>query len=846
MKEKRILYSIQHNCVIPKSTFVIAEDNVCDDEYNDVLKADLIQDLFDSKSSNKLCKIKKRYDNECPYDYSFLERNTCTTYRGFIINCNKDKYVCIITSLAPILKMWINGKLFSVYNGKKRRISIALLKRGNNSIIMELPKTTSKSRFLVRFSDYEFETCKENTNAIFVGNMYPVNEFGHAIHSGVNLFHGEKFVFAFYPDNDLLEDKQEAEFELSDSLENTVFFKKKVPIKKKVEIDVSEYNIDEQFGNNLCVTIRYRYRNGYVKEEKFPIYKQDPSQRIEQLVLQAKKLLNGSIANQYDKLALRQGVEYISKFGRELGAIMAQATVLRNNIIAIKNGDHLDQTIYQSGTKRVFFYNPMYQAVNYYRIYVPENYSPNRKYPLVIIYSTLEYDDRARYFDQYDEEDVIAADVSMRGMTLGSYIGEAAIRYAVEDIVNRFSIDQNRIYCTGLSNGAGGVWAQAETFPDMFAGICAVSGRPNLNMLCNLNANKVVCISGEVDEQYEGNFLEPSEQLKEHPDFKGISFPGMTHSMLEILCFKKNLWKEILLKRKEDYPKRVVYKTISNRHRKSYWLEIHSIEPDNTEGIIEGGLASNLIRINCSGITGFSIKVPPEYGGTDFEVIFNDKETCFIEECNEEKLHFVKDSFLHPDTGEICPYFRRVYNYRPIIDYSKGYGLLDVYFDPLTVVLPDDASEMEWKTGVSFSEPYCNAVLPKIYIQYPITSYSEFCLHIEEDRSYVVIDDGSNIELLEEIRRLAPIKVGGSYWEYNGRRKEGSYCVMQLVKSPWKEGRHILLVQYSSTEMLQKNLFTRKLTIPSYVYGKHPYLNNMALIFGEQGYEMIESFQNKT
>ena len=65
---------------------------------------------------------------------------------------------------------------------------------------------------------------------------------------------------------------------------------------------------------------------------------------------------------------------------------------------------------------------------------------------------------------------------------------------------------------------------------------------------------------------------------------------------------------------------------------------------------------------------------------------------------------------------------------------------------------------------------------------------------------------------------------------------------MQLVKSPWQEGRHILLVQYSSTEMLQKNLFTRKLVIPSYVFDKHPYLNDVALIFGEQGYEVIENF----
>ena len=42
--------------------------------------------------------------------------------------------------------------------------------------------------------------------------------------------------------------------------------------------------------------------------------------------------------------------------------------------------------------------------------------------------------------------------------------------------------------------------------------------------------------------------------------------------------------------------------------------------------------------------------------------------------------------------------------------------------------------------------------------------------------------------------------------------------------------------------MLNKNFFTRKLIIPTYASGYHPYLNNMALIMNDRQYSRVLNY----
>ena len=537
-------------------------------------------------------------------------------------------------------------------------------------------------------------------------------------------------------------------------------------------------------------------------------------------------MLNTTAVTEYDQLALMQGYEYINKYGRELSAILAQATLLRNNIISIQQGTHLDDSIHAPGVKKVFFYNKMYNAVNYYWMYVPKGYNANNKYPLVVVFSTLEYNDRSKLFEDYTNEDVLVVDVSMRGMTLGSYIGETAIQYALDDIIDKFSIDLDRIYCTGTSNGAGGVWAQLEMFPDRYAGAYPVSGNPNMDYLCNTNNVGLILLASDADYLNTKAFELPIKKLNNDYCFQ-ISANMLSHQLLEFVWFKKVFFEMLLTFKKDSYPSKVIYKTMSNRHLKAYWVEIHSIEYGCTEGSISAEINSNEIEIKCEGITGFTLYVPPQVQGKGFYVIVNGEVIAYMDKKVSNKLLFVKKN-----NG-----FENVEDHQYMREKRKGFGLLDVYMDPLSIVQPSNPSDYELNTAIAYSEPYCNSIIPKIYVKYPVINYNEFnVVDYKADRSFVVIDNGEDNSVLSAIRAKAVVKCDREGWSYNGTRHVGKYCVQQIIENPWNPELSIHLISHNDEAMLNKNIFTRKLVIPSYSNGRHKYLNNMILVCGENGY----------
>lgn len=343
----------------------------------------------------------------------------------------------------------------------------------------------------------------------------------------------------------------------------------------------------------------------------------------------------------YDCLCLKCGIEYVKTYARGLPSILAHASLLRQNTKAVQNGEHGEEKLFAPGMKRVFFFNPMYNAVNYYRVYVPENYSPDKKYPLVIIYSTFENGDLSICFKNYSAEPVIAVDISGRGVLLGSSIGDAAIQIALKDALSRFSIDNSRIYCTGNSNGGGAAWAQIEAYPDVFAGAYIVSGHPNHDLLSNISNMKLLYLSSTIDHMYEFGYRRVQEKLLNHPDSTGFLGENFSHEALWRIWFNTGIFHTLLQACLNEFPDHVTYRTLRNRHRKAYWVEIHSIGDGQTEGIIDARICSSKrIKIHCTGINGFSIIIPPQINTEEFVVSINDEFVyTFIKECSQY-IHF--------------------------------------------------------------------------------------------------------------------------------------------------------------------------------------------------------------
>jgi predicted peptidase len=122
-----------------------------------------------------------------------------------------------------------------------------------------------------------------------------------------------------------------------------------------------------------------------------------------------------------------------------------------------------------------------------YQIYVPGNYDPNKKWPVILFlhgageqgwdgYSQTTVGLGTaikRYTERYPAIVVFPQARPPLGWTEED--AEFAMR-TLEDAEREYSTDKDRVYITGLSNGGYGAWRLAYKYPDRFAAALVICG----------------------------------------------------------------------------------------------------------------------------------------------------------------------------------------------------------------------------------------------------------------------------------------------------------------------------------------------------------------------------------
>ncbi len=220
------------------------------------------------------------------------------------------------------------------------------------------------------------------------------------------------------------------------------------------------------------------------------------------------------------------------------------------------------------GYETLIYHGPNGMQMSYY-LYVPAGYNPQRKYPLVLVMQgggevanpkASLAQNRNLLLRQYYAQVWISAAiqdtwpgfivipqvnapnryVNVPGHT-GSYTMTAQPSpslSAAKAIVNTLqrdysSIDANRIYITGLSMGAYGVWEAIERWPDYFAAAAPLSGAGDptrAGVLVNMPIwafhgakDTTVPVSGSRD------MIQAITQAGGHPRY--TEFPNETHDL---------------------------------------------------------------------------------------------------------------------------------------------------------------------------------------------------------------------------------------------------------------------------------------------------------------------------
>ncbi len=127
-----------------------------------------------------------------------------------------------------------------------------------------------------------------------------------------------------------------------------------------------------------------------------------------------------------------------------------------------------------------------------FRVFVPKDYTPSKKYPLVIALHGATGSENT-YMDRYllpptrenllkklaQERGYIAATPNGRG-PFGGYqsASEKDVLEVTERVLKLYSIDSGQVFLTGHSMGGMGTWLLGFKYPWKFAALAPVAGRP--------------------------------------------------------------------------------------------------------------------------------------------------------------------------------------------------------------------------------------------------------------------------------------------------------------------------------------------------------------------------------
>jgi hypothetical protein len=265
----------------------------------------------------------------------------------------------------------------------------------------------------------------------------------------------------------------------------------------------------------------------------------------------------------------------------------------------------------------------------FYRIKVPADYSPKKRYPLDI---DLHYAGaltwRAGWVDGPPSRDPRQANKDQRiwispcGRGNNSYagLGETAVIEVLRDVVAHYSIDEDRITVGGVSMGGAGGFRMAGFYPDLFAAGHSLTGWPNYSvpadqgrfdptlLLDNLG-NTGLCLWYEPhDLEGAGNLAYMKglpERAQRHSGYyphRILLDPKGSHGVID-QKLRDQGWDWIRRQRRPPWPKRVAHKTYSLRYPGAFWAHLDTIEdpraPSRIEAELHDGERIDVKVYNC-------------------------------------------------------------------------------------------------------------------------------------------------------------------------------------------------------------------------------------------------------
>jgi len=295
---------------------------------------------------------------------------------------------------------------------------------------------------------------------------------------------------------------------------------------------------------------------------------------------------------------------------------------------------------YVPGPQVLTFFSAVDDSDQPYALYLPQDYNPAKRYPLVISLHGAWSNHRlnlkrvfgkgnlpgesdllaTRYFQQFRNVQYIVASPYARGTIGYQGIGEKDVYDVLADVEKRFRIDEDRIYLTGLSMGGGGALWLALTHPDIWAAVapvCPAAPAGSEDLAPNLLNVPVHLFHGDQDpavpvavsREWQKRLLE----LGTHAEY--IEYPGVKHNSWDNAYKDGAVFDWFAKFTRDRFPDRVRYVTRAYKYNRAYWVTIDGLTPGELASIDARFTARNRLEIITKNVRAFTLtlKGHPKY-----------------------------------------------------------------------------------------------------------------------------------------------------------------------------------------------------------------------------------------
>ena len=151
------------------------------------------------------------------------------------------------------------------------------------------------------------------------------------------------------------------------------------------------------------------------------------------------------------------------------------------------NSDAVGEDMYKkSGIHRFFIHSDIDDQPVLIQLIIPKDYDDKKEYPVIFYTSPTSGDTKyQRLSIKGLTEDFIIADITGHNVVGGSYIGEASMMELINWVTNNFSVDYQKFYFVGQSDGGYATWAIAQNHPYLPAAIFPQISTPYLETMSN-------------------------------------------------------------------------------------------------------------------------------------------------------------------------------------------------------------------------------------------------------------------------------------------------------------------------------------------------------------------------